>query len=162
MALEMLMPGQGQPQVDPNSTQGVLQHLLGSYGTDEREGLIAQRNQAQQQALQTMHQPLQDQGPVNRMVNDYLMRYGQDPRFGWNAAAQAIGGEGQRTVDMANQQLMRQQTADQEGAKMAAANLQESDLFGGKYMGMLSKTAGKPISQEQLRSVYVGARNEAA
>jgi hypothetical protein len=150
-------------QPDPNSVQGVLSKLLNedNYNPAERQNMREWRDDSQAQALDTMRLPLADQGSVSRMVSDYLVRYGADPRKrSWDAAAQAIGSEGQRTTDMANAQLIRAQKADQEEVRMAENAVREADSFDKSLLGR--GALGKMPSPEQLRTVYNGAMNSAA
>lgn len=150
-------------QNDPNSALGQIQALLGNYGVspEERKKTIERRDLAQQQYLGVLQEPMPDQGAINRMVNDYLMRYAKQPNQPAASAIAAIGAEGQRSQEMAQNQLLRRQLAAEQEAKMAGEALKEADLFAkGLLGGKLG--IGKQPSPEQLRTVYTAARNEGA
>lgn len=150
-------------QNDPNSALGQIQALLGNYGVspEERKKTIERRDLAQQQYLGVLQEPMPDQGAINRMVNDYLMRYAKQPNQPAASAIAAIGAEGQRSQEMAQNQLLRRQLAAEQEAKMAGEALKEADLFARGLLGAKG-IAGRQPSPEQLRTVHNSLRNEAA
>lgn len=152
---------------DPNSALGQIQKLMGqvaqNYDPQERNQALERQQVAQQNYNQVLQQPLPDQGPISRMVSDYLTKYAAAPNMAWSAAASAIGTEGARSQQMDVSQLMRQQEAAKEEARMAGDAVKEADLFSGKFMASFGRGAvGRAPSPEQLRTVYTGLRNEAA
>ena len=138
-------------QNDPNSALGQIQALLGNYGVspDERKKAVERRDLAQQQYLGVLQEPMPDQGAINRMVNDYLMRYAKQPNLPAHAAIAAIGAEGQRSQEMAQNQLLRRQLAAEQEAKMAGEALKEADVFGKGLLGTKAGGAQGSLSFEQ-------------
>jgi len=158
-----------QFQQDPNSALGQIQKLMGSvaqnYDPQERNQALQRQETAQQNYNQVLQQPMPDQGPISRMVSDYLTKYAQHPNMAWSAAASAIGTEAGRTQDMEVSQLQRQTEAAKEEARMAGEGVKEADLFSSKFMSTLGRTKGglgHSPNPEALRTVYTGARNEYA
>lgn len=150
-------------EMEQNSALSMVQSLL-QRSIEERQPVVERRNQANQNYLGVMNMAAPDVGPVNRMVSDYLKRYGADPmKRGWDAMAQAIGGETENVQKMNMLQLQRAQAAAQEEARQADDALKDEDAYATKFIAG-SKVAGmgKPPSPEQLRTVYTSARNEAA
>lgn len=151
------------PMQNQDLTQGALQQLLGSFDPQERQALLAKQQQAQQNYLSTLNEPMPDIGPVQRSVADYLQRYAKNPNM---TAANIIGSIGAETARgeeyQQAQQLRRQKAADVE-AQMSTDALKESDISSKTMAGLLGKagTAGIPTAA-QLRTVYTSARNEAA
>jgi len=152
---------------DPNSALGQIQKLMGSvaqnYDPQERNQALQRQQVAQQNYNQVLQQPVPDQGPISRMVSDYLTKYAQHPNLAWSSAASAIGTEAGRTQDAEVSQLERQTLAAKEEARMAGEGVKEADLFSGKFMATMGKQGiGRAPSPEVLRTVYNGARNEYA
>lgn len=136
--------------------QGTLQSLL-----QNRKEMEQRQQEAQSRHLDTMRTPLPQIGPVDTLINDYLQKYGSNPGMGWNAMASAAGSWQEKDRKAEESQLLRQEAADKEAAKYATDNVKEDDLFGSK-LASASKVFGKQPTPEQLRTVYTGARNEAA
>ena len=144
-------------------TQGALQQLLQSYNPDERKNALERRQQAQAQHLSVLNEPMPDQGPINRMVNDYLTRYAKQPNRPSASAIAAIGAEGASGQKAAENQLLRRQQSAEQEAKYAGEAVKESDAFGRGVMGLIGrKSLGGQPSPEQLRTIYTGLRNEGA
>lgn len=148
-------------------TQGVLAQLLGSFDPARRQQLMQQQQQARQQHQQVLDEPMPDQGPVRRMVGDYLRKYGASGQD-WNSMASAVGEETFRLRDMQLEEQKRRELAAANKAKNAGQDLSAEDAMAravlstaGRSIGGRGAMGGQP-SPEQLRTVYTGARNEAA
>ena len=121
--------------------QGTLQGLL-----QNRNELEQKQQAAQQQQLQTMRTPLPQTNPVEAMINDYLMKYGNNPTMSWSAAASAIGAQGERERKGLESQLLRQQEADAMEAKYAGEALKEADTFGAKLASAAKAGRGAGVT----------------
>ena len=143
-------------------TQGVLASLLGNYDPEERSNLLKSRSQAYDKYQQVMDQPVPDSGPVQRMVSNYLSRYGNSPTASFAALAQGLGDTSNQTqqIQMANQERQRQ--AAEFGVKRSEEALRESDAFSKNLFASNRQGMGKAPTPEQLRAVYTSSRNEAA
>lgn len=158
-------------QVDINSAEGQQQKLLGGlnamgYESGERSQALARRKAAQAQYSQVLNEPVPDTGPIDRMVSDYLNRFAQNPTNPQGAVLSSTAGESERGRKMAEMQLMRRQQAALEETRMADDEVRDVDSYGAKLFAAAGRAGsgpgGKQPSPEQLRTVYNGARNEAA
>jgi len=148
-------------------TQGVLSQLLGSYDPQRRQQLMQQQQQARQQFQNVLEEPTPDPGPIQRMLGDYLQKYGSSGRD-WGSMASAVGAEVGRTRQQQLEDLLRRQQAAENKAKQAGQDLQNEDAYAkailataGRTLGGRGGIGGQP-SPEELRTVYNNSRNEAA
>lgn len=143
-------------------TQGVLASLLGNYDPEERSNLLKSRTQAYDKYQQVMDQPIPDAGPVQRMVSNYLSRYGQSPTASFAALAQGLGDTSNQTTQIQAANQERQRQAAEFGVKRSEEALKESDMFSKNMFGNGRRGSGNGPTPEQLRTVYSNSRNEAA
>ena len=142
-------------------TQGALQQLLGSFDPQERQQLLARQQEAQQQYLGLLNEPMPDIGPVQRGIADYLQRYAKNPNMTAANIIGSIGAETARGEEYQQADLLRRQKAAETEAQMASDALKESDIFA-KTIASTTKAGGGMPTAAQLRTVYTSARNEAA
>lgn len=143
-------------------TQGALASLLGNYDPEERSNLLKSRTQAYDKYQQVVDQPVPDAGPVQRMVSNYLSRYGQSPTASFAALARGLGDTSNQTQQILEANQERQRQAAEFGVKRAEEALRESDAFSKNLFASNRQGVGKAPTPEQLRTVYTSSRNEAA
>lgn len=110
-----------------DTIQGVLSQLLGNVNPQARQGAMDQYRQAQQQYQNVLEEPLPDTGPVQRMVSDYLTRYGLQPNMDFSNVAGVIGGEAGRMRQQSVDELKRREFAAANKAKAAGEEVELQD-----------------------------------
>lgn len=129
---------------------------------DRLPGQLDERDAAQQAYIQQLQQPMANTPSDISKYASMAEAFTRNPSMPATGLAQALQAYGQGT---AAQDLAMRQRADlaaQMRAKMAQENV-KSNIEEMKSMGILGKTmGGKAPTPEQLRTVYTGARNEAA